>query len=148
MPIIIHANYGRYPVGTDLPQLHRLYVNELIVKHHSKNKVVCNIVSAITLFGYEAIHHKDDWVMKTDSGLFTLWLKQPARIGLPDDMAVIKTIYKQLLGMSHKFPKDIQVFVSIPSLDGGESKIVSIADDGSTTSPVSENGKNPSRKKG
>lgn len=138
--IKIKVNLKRY-ITNDQKQISELLIDGLSIKGHSRNRSVCNMASAISLYGIGALIREQDWKVVQDKGLLEV---SRATHGVPDhqDANTMRTIIFQLLGLSKQFPKDIEFAYLIPEVDGNDFHEVSIAQDGTTTSKQDDkNGK-------
>jgi len=113
--INIIATYKRYNLDG---QWHSLLLQELMIQDHARQTRVCNMVSAVSLYGIEALQQKHHWHIVNRSGLLIVKNIYPDGSSSMNDDAVMRTILIQLRNLSIKFPNEIKfVVLTIPPLD-------------------------------
>jgi hypothetical protein len=121
-----------------------LRVFALYVDGHAKSKHLCNIASAITLYGKEALRFKQDFVMEEEKGRVSIRLKED--ITKTDDLETLRVITYQLLLFAQQHPKEVSFQYAIPDIDSVDYNYVSILPNGSTTSGKKREQEKPVKK--
>ena len=121
-----------------------LRVFALYVDGHAKSKHLCNIASAITLYGKEALRFKQDFVMEEEKGRVSIRLKE--EIKKTDDLETLRVITYQLLLFAQQHPKEVSFQYAIPDIDSAHYNYVSILPNGSTTSGKKREQEKPVKK--
>jgi hypothetical protein len=129
---------------TDDPTWSSLRVFALYVDGHAKSKHLCNIASAITLYGKEALRFKQDFVMEEEKGRVSIRLKD--NITKTDDLETLRVITYQLLLFAQQHPKEVSFQYAIPDIDSVDYNYVSILPNGSTTKGKNREQEKPVKK--
>jgi uncharacterized protein YsxB (DUF464 family) len=96
-----------------------LLLQELVIEDHARMSNVCNMVSAISLYGIKALQQKSQWTIITRKGLLIVKNIYADGSSSTNDGAVLRTIIIQLNELAKKFPKEIklQLIVSPNNFD-------------------------------
>jgi hypothetical protein len=129
---------------TDDPTWSSLRVFALYVDGHAKSKHLCNIASAITLYGKEAIRFKQDFEIQEQKGEVSIRLHDDATP--TDDLETLRVITYQLLLFAQQHPKEVSFQYAIPNPDTAQYNYVSILPNGSTTSGKNREQEKPVKK--
>jgi hypothetical protein len=117
--------------NTDDTTWQSLRVFALYVDGHAKSKHLCNIASAITLYGKEAIRFKQDFEIQEQKGEVSIRLQDDAKP--TNDLETLRVITYQLLLFAQQHPKEVSFQYAIPDIDSVDYNYVSILPNGSTT---------------
>jgi uncharacterized protein YsxB (DUF464 family) len=114
--IKITTTYKRHRLDE---QLGLLMLQELVIEDHARTTNVCNMVSAISLYGIKALKQKNHWSIFTRSGLLIVKNIYPDNSSSVNDHAVLRTITIQLNELAKKFPREIKMQMIISDDNNG-----------------------------
>lgn len=138
--IKINATYKRHRIDENT---NALLIQELVVEDHSKMTNVCNMVSAISLYGIKALRNMDHWTILQRTGLLYLRNIFPDGSSSTNDEIVLRTIVIQLNELSKQFPKEIKFNIIVHpthhSFDSNKSS--NILDEAEISDQKSKTGK-------
>jgi len=138
--IKINATYKRHRIDENT---NALLIQELVVEDHSKMTNVCNMVSAISLYGIKALRNMDHWTILQRTGLLYLRNIFPDGSSSTNDEIVLRTIVIQLNELAKQFPKEIKFKLIVNpthhSFDSDKSS--NILDEGEISDQKSNTGK-------
>jgi uncharacterized protein YsxB (DUF464 family) len=100
-------------------QLGVLMLRELVIEDHARASNVCNMVSAISLYGIKALRQKHHWSIFTRHGLLIVKNIYPDNSASVNDHAVLRTIIIQLNELAKKYPKEIKIQMIVSDDNNG-----------------------------
>jgi len=138
--IKIIATYKRYRIDSDN---NVLLMQELVVEDHAKMTKVCNMVSAIALYGIKSLRNLDHWSIIQKKGLLIVKNIYPDGSSSSNDSAVLRTIVIQLTELAKEFPKEIklQLIVNPTHHSFDSDKSSNILDEDEISEKKSQTGK-------
>jgi uncharacterized protein YsxB (DUF464 family) len=138
--IKILATYKRHRIDLET---NVLLMQELVVEDHAKMTKVCNMVSAVSLYGIKALRNLDHWSIIQKKGLLIVKNIYPDGSSSSNDSAVLRTIVIQLSELAKEFPKEIKLQVVVKpthhSFDSDKSS--NILDEDEISDQKSQTGK-------
>jgi uncharacterized protein YsxB (DUF464 family) len=128
--IEINVRYKRYRMDHEV---NYLMLQELVIENHSRQTKVCNMVSAISLYGIKALKQKHHWNILTKFGLLYVRNIYPDGSSSTNDYEVMRTIVIQLNELAKQFPKEIKFRITIdppqPRFDSVDDSHASMDDE-------------------